>query len=490
MGQGIIQLVPAGIQRSVSSEVQQALVDKLLQNVTSRTMIKGAGIGLKKKQSIASAIANATPEQLLSLAKASKTTLTFTDETMPSYLRALGYRAIPELDYLSGEASLRQLYKSPDTAEAARDAFRHNLRTTYSLYTNPSSPVFRRIVGNETDPVKIEKLINAEKKRLAAFYRDYNKSLRMAADPEVYDLERLVGMNGPLSRTTKPQSEQVTAVRMLENTGDQYRTSNFPEEELLQTLGTRGGTHYGAPSIDDANRVLLSEQSWIDDPTLLNSAGRFIKAPSYVRNILRPGRGKNARWLYPGMSEPSLVATADSNFVYTGLGMKPFGPQPGNRALTEDQDLYNMLIEDATEVGKEFGYLVPSDFQAVIWAPGRELFEGMAGDVRFLNRPLNMTQEAADMLRLNNPDPRGYRDRMREAAEKAYNEELASKGPSANLTEKRRRQLEKFDRIDRSNPKLMALAALLAGGGAAGYEAMNQDSQAQAGALDRMRGFQ
>jgi hypothetical protein len=260
----------------------------------------------------------------------------------------------------------------------------------------------------------------------------------------------------------------------LEQTGDMYRRSDFPEE-YVNKLGVNTGTLYGGPSIDDSNAVLLSGESWIKDPTLLNAKGDIVKAPSYVRNL----RNRNQLWTYPGR-ERGKVSTADSNLVYSGLGAKPFGPQPGARALTDDQELYNMFQDSIARVGARYGYTIPADFQAAIWSPTRELFEGDVIDVNFIERPLNLTQEAADALRIENPDPRGYRDRMVEAAAVAAERDMAAAQSKTNPVErataiskaqkKRAQQLAKFEKINRSNPQLMALLKILGVGGVgAGY---------------------
>lgn len=470
----IIELIPSNIQKSVSRQMQ-AVAARRIVSAHSLEAIKSA---LPKKVNIPS---NIEVEEFLRTTKIDNVRsvlnelnvpLTFTLDDWPRELAALGYRPIPGYDYSKTSAQLKQLFADPTTGALARDVWDSNLRATYELWSNPSSPVFRRIVGDETDPVKVEKLINKARREAAAFYPRYQKELELELGSEDLSLARLAGMQGPLSRTTAPTNEGLTRAMQLENTADMYRRSNFPKE-YVDELGVRTGTHYGGPSIDDSNAVLLAEKSWLDDPTLLNAAGKYIKAPTYVRNILN----RLTKYKYPNRPL-ARVATADSNFVYSGLGAKPFGTAPGGRALADDQELYNILQDSITRVGSEYGYTVPADFQAAIWSPVRELFEGDVADVRFLGRPLDLTQEAADALRTVNPDPRGYRDRMVEsAAAQAKLDMDAARAivgkkdraeAIAKANKKRAKQLATFEKIYKSNPKLMSLLLLAGTTGAAG----------------------
>jgi hypothetical protein len=452
-----------------------------------RELLAGKGvkvIALKSKgKTTRVALEKADADQIAAALRKKNIALTLSTEKFGELFPELvefGYVPIPDYDYARGVDQIGKLIKKDNSRAAVKAAVAQNYLATDGLYTNPRSPIFRRIVGQETDPKKQATLINRAIRQNEKFYEDFTKDLQ--TNYGELDPITAVGVQGPLSAGSGPSAELLTFSNMVENPRNMFAQPADIPQGLRDVYGN-AQTTYGPSSILNALRAGLSGQRWLEDPTVLSSTGGVFKVGSYSRNKLRageafplPGVGRRVGRKVVRDLEERVPVTLDRQANVAGLG--GFRPLGSDLTFITNQDVYNFLSEIVGEVGAARG-ITADAMQARAWYPTRELMNAEVGGAAPIGRLMNPSEEAVAAFGRGTQDPRG----IMEAADVASQQRLADDLAKATTAADRKLAQDKFNvrteelkKIRKNDPRLMALAALAAGG--AGVASLSGSSPA------------
>lgn len=469
VAKNLIKLVEAGIGDRLTRHLLDVGRSRLAQVLNPDDVLplvkltKAAQKRLGDTPSVQMLLSEVGPDDVSKLLKKHKIPLTLSPEEYDEDLLYLGFRPIPGYDYNKGASQLKGLLRQ--NREPVESAYRNNILAAYNLWENPSSPTFRRVVGDETDPKKVLDIVVRERRKASSFYPDYNESMRRQLDnPSAGTLERAIGGRAPLSTQSSPNAETLSGVWMSERPDLMMQDELIPREGYKDIWGNMSTTTKN-DAILKALRSLASLDTPITNPRLLSADGKVIKLGSYMRNNLDP----EGWWEIPGRSGLVQPATVDSHAMYAGLGgMRPLGGS-GN-VIIDDQDLYNWASQQYEGVARELG-ITPSSFQAGAWAPMRELLNN---DLELLatGRQLNLSPEMEAAIRGTNPNPQGLFDAAKSSVLSNYKAMMGRGDPKAAARLARSQQA--LESIRQMNPNLRALM-LLAGAGGVGSVAGQTD---------------
>jgi hypothetical protein len=462
---------------------------------------KGIADRIGSETDVEKALNKLTTDDIHRLVNENNVSMTLLEEDFPEDLLHLGYRPIPHFDYSKGVDQLKRTVANPVTGEQVRlmdlpevqDAFEHNWGVTHGLWRNPSSPTYNRVVGLETDPVKIDQALTDAQLRAASFYPEYENDIvtQIGGENSGLSQELWTGVRGPTSKSTMPRAEQKHNLNMAERTDHMFDTTK------LELGGVRDYDRFG-PNVSrmgkdssmHALETIMAPRNAFDDPRLLQKNGDVVKMGSYIRNILNRLR----KYKVPGYKDPQLVVTMDSNHNFAGLGgLRPMGG--ASHALTNDQEVYNFLSDVTRRAADKAGYgAAPADFQASLWATIRELLESQVEGFVPIGRAIQFAPEWEAALRTKNRDVRPLFNTARQQFARRFGKELevaqALKDPEkiAGAQSRLNAGLARLENMKKINPELKALLAITgvgAGGYAANKNKTTTDSPASA-ALNRM----
>jgi hypothetical protein len=410
-------------------------------------------------------------EQLAKALQAKKIPLTLTPEKFNELfpeLAEFGYVPLPGYDYSRGVDQLSGLIKDDTTRQAIKTAVTQNYIATDSLYTNPRSPVFRRIVGQEKNPDKQAKLIDEAIRGNERFYNDFTRDLQ--TNYGELDPITAVGVQGPLSAGSGPAAEMLTFSNVVENPRNMFAQPVDIPQELRDVYGN-AQTTYGVSSILNALKAGLAGQGWLTNPGILSSKGGVFKVGSYSRNKLRAGEA----FPLPGAAsrvgrktvrsvEERVPVTLDRQANVASIG--GFRPLGGEGTIVGNQDVYNFLSEVMSDMAATRG-ITPDTMQARLWYPTRELLNAEVGGAAPVGRLFRPSEEAVSAFGRGTQDPRGIMDAATVASDQRLADDLA-KSTTAQERNAARRRYEKrsaeLEQIRKQDPRLLALAALAVGG--------------------------